>query len=220
MLLGARQFFERRGGGVPYIMPDGSSYWDTGFKGGSGCEYLFDCMWLDFPRNPQNIEPERVLMGTTVYTGIVACSFNWFATSSDTLTTQATRTETRCQFNADDWVMKRSIIRVRHRVGDNYLRIGFVGGTESSVYKGSLSAQSNSMYLCAHRIGSYDDGTVGPMTSNIVMIFNVQIKQNGMLAKNFIPALDGNIPCFYEEVSGTFVHSIGTTNGVYGLYRD
>ena len=220
MLLGARQFFERRGGGVPYIMPDGSSYWDTGFKGGSGCEYLFDCMWLDFPRNPQNIEPERVLMGTTIYTGIVVCSFNWFATSSDTLTTQATRTETRCQFNADDWVMKRSIIRVRHRVGDKYLRIGFVGGTESSVYKGSLSAQSNSMYLCAHRIGSYDDGTVGPMTSNIVMIFNVQIKQNGMLAKNFIPALDGNIPCFYEEVSGTFVHSIGTTNGVYGLYRD
>ena len=37
MLLGAKQFFEKRGG-VPYIMPDGSSYWDTGFKGGSGCE--------------------------------------------------------------------------------------------------------------------------------------------------------------------------------------
>ena len=176
-------------------------------------------------RNPQHDtdldhDTEQVLLGTRIYTGIVACTFNWFATSSDTLTTQATRTDTRCQFNANDWVMKRSIISAKHRVGDSYLRIGFVGGTESSVYKGSLSAQPDSMYLCAHRIGSYDDGTVGPMPSNTVMIFDVQIKQNGMLAKHFIPALDGNIPCFYEEVSGTFVHSIGTTNGVYGFYRD
>lgn len=66
--------------------------------------------------------------------------------------------------------------------------------------------------------GGFDGTTRDPMPDNTVLIFSVKIYKDGTLTKSFVPALDGGNPCFLEEVGGSYVHSIGNSNGKYGLY--
>jgi hypothetical protein len=83
MLLGARQTIFSSNAGIPYISPDGNSYWDSEFFPTPGCEYVFSCLWHKFPRSNSS---EYVLMGSHIYSGCVACTFNYGALNMDSLT--------------------------------------------------------------------------------------------------------------------------------------
>ncbi len=219
MLPGARMLFEESRG-VPYIMPDGDAYWDSGFVGGDGCEYRFDCLWIAFPQNTDGGgNREHVLMGGHIYQGIVACTFNTAALSADSLTTQGNNTEVR-QPVGTQWLGFPSTIVAKHRVGDDYLRIGFDGGEFASVYRGSTISDSETQYICGNRLGGpFDGGDNGPMPDGKVMIFGISVSQNGQLVKNFVPWTDGGTPCFKETVGGALIRSLGSTTGKYGVWR-
>ena len=219
MLPGAQMLFEPSEVKNAYIMPDGDSYWDSGFQGGDGCEYAFSCIWLRFPKNSDNEDglAENCLMGSHIYRGVIACTFNFRATDADTLTTQANFAQCRCPVGGE-WLGVWSRLVARHRVGDNYLSVGFDGGEFSSVYKSDPITTDGSMLICNNLAGG-DWDRYGPMPDNTVMIFNIAVSQNGQLVKNFIPWKDRGIPCFKETVSGTLIHSIGTTTGKYGVWK-
>lgn len=205
----------------PYIMPDGGAFWDSGFPGGDGCEYVFECLWLRFPRNtPESTNGwERVLLGGHIYGGVTPVTFNWRAMNADTATTQAEYTEVRNALG-QGLLGRPTVLRVKHRVGDSYLRVGFDGAAESTVSKSSsIGTPSESMYICGHRTGGpYDGGTNGPMDDGTVLIFSIEIKQGGVVVKRFVPAVDNGEPCFLEVVSGQYVHSIGSSPGRYGVW--
>lgn len=220
---GARQFFERRGASVPYIMPDGGAYWRSGFNGGNGCEYVFDCLWKKWPRNYVDglrVGNEFCIMAGHLYTGVVPCTFNWLATQRDTLTAQAQRKEARVSAN-DTFLNIRSVLRTKMRVGDNYIRIGFDGESPASTYASNVNTDSNGLYICGHAydIYEYGSGHYDPMPSDTVMIFGIQIYQNGVLVKDYKPCLDNGVPCFLESVGNTKIHSDGATTGIYGEYE-
>lgn len=206
---------------TPYIMPDGGAYWDSGFYGGDNCEYIFDCMWLQFPRNVSGgvqIANEYTLMGSNLYSGIVPCTFNYSATSADTLTIQANQTEVR-QSASSSFLNVRSTLRAKMRVGDNYLRIGFDGGTMGSVSKSTSITTGSVLYICSHAAdGQWDTGVYEPMPNNTVAIFGIEIRQNGAVVKKYTPAMHNGSPCFHEEVGDTYIYSMGNSTGIYGTY--
>lgn len=206
----------------PYIMPDGGAFWDSGFPGGDGCEYIFDCLWLQFPRNtPESTNGwERVLLGGHIYYGVTPVTFNWRAMNADTVTTQAEYRQARYRMS-QDFIGRPIVIRVKHRVGDSDVRVGVDGGPASSSesHSGAIATPSESMYICGHRIGgTWDGDTNGPMDDGTVLIFSIEIKQGGVVVKRFVPAVDNGEPCFLEVVSGQYVHSIGSSPGRYGVW--
>ena len=48
-------------------------------------------------------------------------------------------------------------------------------------------------------------------------LYGAKIYNNGILVRDFIPALDSNnVACLYEKVSGTYYYNAGTGNFIYG----
>lgn len=201
--------------GDAYIEPDGNAYWDSGFVGGNGCEFRFDCLWQQFPKLDKTVE--YPLMGNHIYSGIVPCTFNYFANNAnkDTATIQGNQTEVRLDL-PDRLLGVRKVLFAKFRVNDRYLRIGFEGDVSTSVYRNATLSTSDSLYICKCRTGGNWDHRAGIMPAKTVKIFGIKILQNGTLIKDFQPQKIGGRPCFFETISQTAHFSLGSSDGKYG----
>ena len=198
--------------GLPYIMPDGSSWWDTGFVAGAGCEYRVDAMWLAFPR-----QSERPVLGGSIYTNGYAnpVTFNYDARKRDCLTSQWGTQECFC-YDVGDFLNVRSAIVARHKMSGSTVSIGFEGGTATSRNVSGDLSSNDTLYLC----GSHYKGAGWyPMPMDTVHLYGVKMYRNGTLEVSLVPAKKNGRPCFYDEVGRVYRYSLGSTDGVYGMEK-
>lgn len=93
-------------------------------------------------------------------------------------------------------------------ISGNNVELDIDGLAVADSWSGSLACPVG---LCAAGSAS------GLMEYGQVKIYGFQIYENGTLVRDFVPALDGETPAFYERVSGTYYPSITGTDFVYGI---
>lgn len=80
----------------------------------------------------------------------------------------------------------------------------------------SFSAGTFTPYTQACLFGAYDESTTTP-TLGILRLYSCKIYENDVLVRDFSPALDdSNVPCLFENVSGTYYYNQGTGTFLYG----
>lgn len=198
--------------GVLYIMPDGSSYWDSGFVASAGCEYEIDAFWL---RVPQGYE--YPILADKVYTSGSATVFtiNTGARRRDAITTQIGTSETHL-FDLTGFVGVRSTVRVKHKVSGNVFSIGIDGGATASSTTGNTFSSGSALRICYRNPGSYG-GEI--MAADTVKIYGIRMYRNGALEKAFVPKKVAGRPCLYDEVGREAHYSLGATDGVFGIEK-